>query len=202
MFENCPRGRIRYTQLIVTETRRSFIKRGFFGGALLALGGSSGWLALRRGATVTLPPEGLKVLGQREYAVLEAIARRLVPPRPGFPDVDALRVAFHCDRTLALSDETSQVEMRQLLELFDNALAGMLLGARATPFTRLEPSEQDAVLNEWMTSRLVLRRTGFTAVRTLVMAVYFGNPGSWGAIGYRGPPAAFHDPNAPEWRGG
>ena len=183
------------------HTRRSLIKRGFFGGALLAAAGAGG-LVLRRGAAVTLPAEGLLVLGAREYAVLEAVARRVVVPQPGFPSPDEVRVAFACDRVLALADETAQVEARQLLELFDNALAGFLLGARLTPFTRLPPHQQDEVLAEWMNSRLAIRRTGYLALRTLVTAAYYGHPSTWAAVGYPGPPTSFHDPKAPAWRGG
>jgi len=183
------------------QTRRSIIKRGVFGAAVLALGGAGG-LALRRGARVTLPAAGLKVLGLREYAVLAAVARRIVVPKPGAPTPDDLNVAAECDRVLDRTDETTQVEMRQLLQLFENALAGFLLGGRVTPFTKLDPAEQDAVLDEWMTSRLVLRRTGYAALRSLVTAVYYGNPQTWPLVGYGGPPKAFHDPNAPVWKGG
>lgn len=183
------------------HTRRTLIKRGLFGGALLAVGGGTG-LLLRRGALVDLPAGGLKVLGRREYAVLDAIARRIIVPQPGFPTVDEVKVAAVCDDVLARGDETLQVELRQLLELFDNALAGFLLGARITPFTRLEPSEQDVVLREWMNSRLAIRRTGFLAIRILVTAVYYGSALTWAAVGYGGPPKAFHDPNAPVWKGG
>ena len=183
------------------QTRRSFIKRGFFGGAVLALGGAGG-LVLRRGADVAIPAGGLLVLGKREYAVLEALARRIVTPQPGFPSPDEVQVALTCDRVLAMADETTQVEVRQLLELFDNALAGFILGGRITPFTRLPPDEQDRVLHEWLTSRLSIRRTGYVALRTLVTSAYYGNPKTWSAVGYNGPPRAFHDPNAPVWKGG
>jgi hypothetical protein len=183
------------------QTRRSFIKRGIFGGALLALGGAGG-LALRRGVPATLPAEGLKVLGAREYAVVEALARRMIVPQPGFPSPDELRVAFECDRVLEKADETTQVEVRQLLQLFENALVGFVFGRRVTPFTKLLAEEQDQVLNEWMTSRLALRRTGFVALRTLVVSAYYGNPKAWPAVSYPGPPRAFNDPNAPVWKGG
>jgi len=33
------------------------------------------------------------------------------------------------------------------------------------------------------------------------MAAYYGNPITWPAVGYPGPPKAFHDPNAPLWKG-
>lgn len=68
-------------------TRRGLLKRGLFGGALLALGGS-GLLATREGLSLPLPPEGLQVLGPGEYTMLQALARRAFPPRQGWPDAD------------------------------------------------------------------------------------------------------------------
>src|SRR5262249_47486694 len=78
-------------------SRRSLLKRGLLGGSLLALGGM-GFLALRGGRAVPLPPEGLRVFSPREYAVLDAVARRLVRPRKGWPTVDELGVALAADR--------------------------------------------------------------------------------------------------------
>jgi hypothetical protein len=183
------------------ETRRSILKRGLLGSALLLLGGGTG-LAFRRSRLVELPSEGLLVLGAREFAVLDAVSRRLITPQPGFPSVDEVRVAFGCDRLLAMTDETSQVELRQLLELFESALGGLLFGGRVTPFTQLSAEEQDQVLHEWMTSRVAIRRTGYLALRTLIHGVYYSSPKAWSAVGYSGPPSAFHDPNAPVWKGG
>jgi hypothetical protein len=182
------------------QTRRSVLKKGLLGGALLAFGGGLG-LAFRSSKHVPLPPEGLAVLGMREYWVLDAIARRMIVPMPGFVSVDDARVAFQCDRILSRTDVTSQMELRQLLNLFESALANFVLGARVKPFSQLEPEAQDEVLHEWMTSKLAIRRTGFTALRSLVMAAYYGNPITWPAVGYPGPPAAFHDVNAPVWKG-
>ena len=57
-------------------------------------------------------------------------------------------------------------------------------------------------LNEWRDSRLTLRRTGYRALRGLALAAYYGNPATWIAVGYGGPPPGIHDPNAPVWKGG
>ena len=102
----------------------------------------------------------------------------------------------------ASSATTALSELKQLLNLFENALANFLFGGRITPFTQLDPQEQDAVLDEWLHSRFSVRRTGFTALRGLVLAAYFVRPETWPAVGYPGPPKAFHDPNAPVWKGG
>ena len=81
-------------------------------------------------------------------------------------------------------------------------MPNFLFGGRIEPFTQLNPTEQDEVLNEWRDSRLTLRRTGCRALRGLALAAYFGNPATWNSVGYGGPPPGIHDPNAPVWKGG
>jgi hypothetical protein len=183
------------------SSRRKLLKRGLFGGALLAIGGS-GFLASRSTVNVDLPPEGLKVLSPREFAVLWTVAERLIPPKAGFPSVSDLRVAFQCDRVLVHADETAQKELKQLLLLMENGLTNAVFGRRFNAFTRLSSEAQEAVLHEWMTSRIALRRTGYWALRALVMAAYYGNPAIWPVAGYAGPPAGLYDPQAPVWQGG
>jgi hypothetical protein len=182
-------------------SRRGFLKRGVFGGALLALGGG-GFLAWRASRRETLPPEGLLALDETEYAVVAALARRMLPPREKFPSVEQVRVAFNVDRILVKVDPGARAELKQLLKLFESALSGFLFGARVTPFTQLPADEQDEVLKEWQHSRLPLRRTGFEALRTVVLAAYYGSPVTWPAADYAGPPAGFWQPDLPVWKGG
>jgi hypothetical protein len=179
-------------------TRRRLLKRGLFGGALLALGGSA-VLASRDGLSLPLP-EGLQVLGPREYATLQALARRAFPPRPGWPDADTARVALTADGLLARGDPAIAKEVKDLLGLFDNALAGFLFAGRVTPFSRLSPEAQDAAFEDWRSSRLVLLRTGHHALRTLVYSAYYLHPAAMAASGYV-IPEGFHDPNAVAWKG-
>jgi hypothetical protein len=183
------------------SSRRSTLKRGLFGGVLLALGGS-GFLATRRTVNVDLPPEGLKVLSPQEFAVLWTVAERLIPPHAGFPPVRDLKVALNCDRVLAQVDDTAQKDMKRLLLLLENGLTNAILGRRFDAFTRLSTDAQEQVLDEWMNSRITLRRSGYWALRGLVLAAYYGNPAVWTVAGYAGPPAGIHDAKAAEWRGG
>ena len=182
-------------------SRRSLLKRGLLGGSLLALGGM-GFLALRGGRMVPLPPEGLRVFSPREYAVLGAVARRLIRPRQGWPTVDEMGVALAADRIAERTEGSAQRELKQLLGLFENALAGFLFGGWTRPFTALEGDLQDRVLGEWRDSALAIRRTGFSALRTLVLAGYYKSPRVWPALGYPGLPVGVHRPEAVEWRGG
>jgi hypothetical protein len=182
------------------DTRRGFLKKGLFGGLLLALGGG-GFLFTRRGAQVAIPP-GLQVLNAQEYAVMWTIVQRFHPPKQGFPAADAIATTVAADGIIALLEEVTQEEIKQLLMLFENALPNFLFGGRTTPFTQLNPTEQDEVLDEWRDSRLTLRRTGYRALRGLAMAAYYGNKATWSAVGYPGPLPGIHDPNAPVWKGG
>jgi hypothetical protein len=183
-------------------SRRSLIKRGLLGGALLAAGGV-GFLAFREGAAVPLPADGLLVFTPAQFAVLDAVARRMVRPRPGWPTVDEVGVARAADRIAARVEPSAQKELRQLLGLFDNGLAAFLLAGRTRPFTRLTGPEQDTVLADWRDSRIAVLRTGYAALRTLVLAGYYQSPSIWPAVGYGGPPGIFQDgPSQAEWRGG
>lgn len=181
------------------QSRRGFLKRGIFGGALLALGG--GFLAFRASKRVPLPPEGLLALDETEYAVATAIGDRMIRPWAGFPSAETVRVAFNVDRILARADAGVRAESKQLLKLFENALSGFLFGQRVDPFTQLPPEEQDRVLSEWARSRISVRRTGFQALHTIFMAAYYSSPLCWPAVGYSGPPPGFHQPDAPRWNG-
>jgi hypothetical protein len=91
--------------------------------------------------------------------------------------------------------------VKQLLGVFENALAGFVFGGRREPFTRLPPAEQANVLLEWQNSRLLVRRTGHSALRNLVMGGYYSSSLTWKPSGYPGPPAGYWQPDAPVWKG-
>jgi hypothetical protein len=182
-------------------TRRGFLRKGLFGGAILSLA-ALGWLGTRKGVEVALPAKPLEAVSPAQYAVLVVLAQRFIPKRANFPTSDALGVAKAADAIIALLDPSARTEVLQLLSLFENGAATLLLSWRfARPFTRLGVDEQDVLLEDWRTSRLTLRRTGYMALRGLLMASFYGNPATWGAVGYPGPLPGIHQPDAPVWRG-
>src|SRR5690349_17673518 len=123
------------------DSRRGFLKKGLFGGALLALGGGTA-LFLRAGKEVALPPEGLLALSAKEYSVVLAIAARMMPISGEFPPLEQVRVGFNADRIAIKLDPTALAEMKQLLNLFENALPNFLFGMRPTPFTQMSAEAQ------------------------------------------------------------
>lgn len=164
---------------------------------MLALGGI-GFFATRRSKLVPLPKQPLQTLDEREYAIVHAIASRMIPSRQGAPTIDDLDVGLTVDRILGRTTDADRKDFKRLLGLFESAA----LNLRASPFTQLDALEQDAVLHAWQDSSVTLRRTGFTAIRTIVMASYYSRPETWKLVGYDGPPVGFHDKDAPVWKGG
>jgi hypothetical protein len=157
------------------------------GGALLAVGGGT-VIALRSTRGSAPSKEGLKVFSAHEYAILAAIARRVIAAREGDPTTDQVDVALRADRAIALAHPSVQKELKQLLHLFENGLTGVFSGASFAPFTASSHRAQDARLRAWSTSRVALFRTGYQAMKRLTAACYWSSPLTWKAAGYPGPP--------------
>jgi hypothetical protein len=163
--------------------RRVFLKRTLLGGAALTLAGAVP-LALRRTRLLALPQTPLRFFSPKEYSVYSAVAARIVHPL----SASELRVAEKTDTLMAAADPDSQRDLRQLLALFDNALAGLLFDGRPTPFTQLSADEQDHSLRQWRDSRLAFRRSAFQAMQRLSLAMAYSDPRTFEGIGYTGPP--------------
>jgi hypothetical protein len=163
--------------------RRTFIRRGLFGGFLLGVGGSIG-LALWPTDKRLRPRRPLQALDERQFAILAAVAGRMVQ----VPGADPTEIAQRVDAQMALAYPEARADFGKLLLLLDNALAGLLLDGRPKPFTRLQPTTQDDVLVSWRESRLVVLRSGYAVLRKLTQGAYWGAPEAWAETGYPGPP--------------
>jgi hypothetical protein len=168
-------------------SRRTFLKRGLIGGALLAAGGVT-YLATRASKLRKAPPD-LAVLGEAEYSIFLAAAERILAIEPGAPTPEEVGVGRRADGVLALASEADQRDFVRLLRLFDNALTGLGTASGLAPFTASPGPEQDARLRAWERSRIAILRTGYQAVKRLATACYYSAPESWASIGYPGPPA-------------
>ncbi len=166
-------------------SRRTVLRYGLGGALVLAAAGTG--IALQ-GTRLRKPTGPLQVLDVRTYSILAAVADRIVPARDGFPAATELRVPEKIDALLAQSDPALGHEVRQVLLLVENALAGLVFDARPRPFTRLPPEAQDDVLQAWRTSAVKLRRTAYVALQGLCAASYYADPAIYARVGYPGPP--------------
>lgn len=158
----------------------------------VALAGVSGLgLALQPTRRTEPPEDGLLVLSDDEYAIVSAVAARMCPqPGPDVPGADAIGVGLKADRLLSRADPAALADVKAVLAIFESGLTSALFFERARPFTQLEPEEQDRVLLAWRDSSILVRRTIHRALAGLTTSLYFGDPRTWPALGYPGPPDA------------
>ncbi len=139
----------------------------------------------------------LQVLSPEELAVVAAIAERLCPGGgggaggKGLPPASAIGVAEKVDAFLALADPWTQADLKKLLLIFESAWGGLLLEGRITAFTALSPAEQDATLESWRRSSLSLKRSGYAALRAIIVTRYWSDPAIYRFTGYPGAPSVW-----------
>jgi len=177
--------------------RRRFLKRGLFGGALLVFGGALPFVfrSTRRGSGPRAP---LRLLSGEEYAVLAAVAARIVPGDGAdarWPRAEALDCAGKVDALMATVHPEVGNDFRRLLRLCESSFIGTFTAGSPRPFTRAAAAEQDARLEAWRRSRLGILRSGYQALKRLADAVYYSSPELYPLIGYPGPPSV---PQPPE----
>lgn len=173
--------------------RRGFLKKGLVGGALLLVGAAVGVAARSTRMGQGRPPgrRPLALLSPEEYAVLAAVAARVVPGDGAdarWPSADAVDCAGKVDAVLALNHPDAGRDFKRLLGLFENGLGGLLVTLRPTPFTALDAAAQDRRLEAWRHSRITVLRSGYQAMVRLTKAAYYASPEVHALMGYPGPP--------------
>jgi Gluconate 2-dehydrogenase subunit 3 len=170
--------------------RRSFLKKGLVGVALLFVGGAIP-IALRGGLDRARPRGALQLFTPHEYAIFAAIAARIAPgddAGAAWATADALDCAGKADALMAQAHPAVGTELRRLLHLFESGVTGLFTNGQPTPFTRLDPAQMDARLEAWRHSRVALLRSGYQALKRLAQATYYSSPEIYARLGYPGPP--------------
>jgi len=166
-------------------SRRTAIRYGLGGAIALAAGGVG--LSLQR-TEVRSPARPLRVLDERTFSILAAVADRIAPARGDFRSASDLQVAEKIDDLLATVDPAVVVEVTQVLKLLENGLAGLVFDGRPRAFTALDAPDQDRALAAWKGSRWSVRRTAYKALHGLCAAAYYASPEVYPTVGYPGPP--------------
>ena len=119
-------------------------------------------------------------LDRQRWATFLAVATRVVP---GVAEFDvAGRESFAAIVGKALAERPAA--LRRQLALFLTVLRWAPLLRFGATFDRLAPTAQDAVLRWLMDAPAAKLRGGFWGLRALVFMGYYGQPETWGAIGY------------------
>jgi hypothetical protein len=165
--------------------RRTWLKAGVIGGALLALGGTLVVLARPGWRDGRLTDDGRALFGAVAVAVLDALL-------PGEASARRAALAAHLERveaTVAGLPPGMQAEVAQLSALLLHPAGRFALTGLATDWAGVEPRAMQDALQGLRASRLELKQQVFHALRDLTNGAWFADPAAWTAIGYPGPRA-------------
>ncbi|GAB4479572.1 MAG: hypothetical protein OHK0044_27170 [Burkholderiaceae bacterium] len=160
--------------------RRTFLKVGAIGGAVLAVaGGAALWLkpAARDAAT----SEQARVVLR---AVIPALLAGALPPHEA---AQAREAAL--GRTLAAIASLpppTRLELGELFALLASRPGRWLAGVEDWHSADVE--QVTRFLQHWRTHAFDLFRAGYHALHDLVLGPWYADESSWPAIGYPGPP--------------
>lgn len=167
-------------------SRRKFLRETFFGAVFLS---AARFFpdSLSAGTSSEDSPSDLRYFSPYEYVVMQAIAVRIVgEPGPGEPGARDVNVALRADHFLATADVEMQEQFHQLLTVFNAPFFTFLFDLRFSSFVAMAPEDQDSYLEDWMTSNLGFRRTGFQALKRISLSMFYTESTTWKEIGYEG----------------
>jgi hypothetical protein len=170
------------TRAAVTLNRRSFLR-------LVALATAAGLAPSGCGRVPAplLPADAgaLQVLSPRSYAAFTAVAARVVgPPGAALIAARTIDVGSAADAWLARAPSLAGPISQALVALEYGVWP---LVAKVRPFTALDGSRQDRVLDDLMRSRLDLKQAIFQGVRSLALLTFYSSPASRALTGFPGP---------------
>lgn len=169
--------------------RRSFLKLGLIGTAVLAGGGfvaarlTDGSPAPLFANGVILQPASQQML----YRVFEAVLDGMLPP-PG-PQRTALLVksVAGLDGGIQMMPPHLQAEVKDLLGLLTFAPARFALTGRWSGWASASVADTQAFLMSLRNSSVELKRLVYMTLHDLATSSYYSNPETWPSIGYPGP---------------
>lgn len=164
--------------------RRLFLKLGLGSAALLAVsGGVLGIFHL--GYDTQLSREEIPIaLSVKEFAIVKALVRAMLPTEDAFPDGVVLGIPQRIDEEFYVADSSVRSDLAAGLQLLEHA--SLLCGYRSR-FTALAMSMQREYLHQLLAGRNATLRQVVLAIKQVMHLFYYSHPSVWGRIGYDGP---------------
>lgn len=162
-------------------SRRSFIKVGILGGAVLV----AGYGATKQLGSYEAAPKKFKELTDKEYAVIQAMGDVFFPKgAAGTPlSGSEAQVADYIDNHLANLKPGNKTLTRALFAAIEHST--IVFGLTFKKFTQLSPQKQEEFLRGWETSGIYLRRQLAMSSKAIMAAAYFADPQVREHFGFR-----------------
>jgi hypothetical protein len=169
-------------------TRRTLLKAGLAGGVALVF---ARWLytttsnsprAVESGPA--LEPDARAIIA----AIIPVILDGALPTgtEAGPARAEALAAA---EQAIAGLPPATRKELDQLFSLLALAPTRCLVAGVWSPWPQATQESITSFLARWRDSRFALLRSAYEALHQIVLGAWYGNPRSWPAIGYAGPPS-------------
>lgn len=156
--------------------RRTFLKRTLL--VLVAVGLVGLFVGRWSSRVKRRPHRRLRFFTPSEYAVMTAVAETMLP---GIP-FHLTETVEQIDSSLAARPAVETKDIRTLLWMIEHLPP--VLDRRLGFFTALADADRAAVLRGWANSSWAFRRTGFSALKYLVMIHHYADRRSWRSIHY------------------
>ncbi len=167
-------------------SRRRFLKQSAFGAAALSVAS----VVPVSDLSFPLPPgveDQLQFFSPKEFLIMKAVSNRVVGSSAnGGPTPEDVGVALRADKFLAGADPEVQSQFHQLLTVFNAPFFTFLFDFRLSSFVNMNPQDQDSYLDDWMTSPIGFRRTGFQALKRTALSMFYTDEQTWNEIGFHG----------------
>lgn len=173
-------------------TRRHFLQVGIAAGLMLTA--SHAMKTRADTGPSAIGSLDLKALDNRDAACIAALAAVILtgslPAEASARQVAINEVVEAFDRTIMGLSAPIQAEVQQLLALLTLGITRRFVVGIAAEWPDAAEADVQAFLARWRHSRIALLQQSYQALVRLMLACWYANPLSWGAIGYRGPPFA------------
>ena len=158
--------------------RRTFLKAGLAGSALLAAGGIAAWIAGR---------DAVRDRNEVLAALIPALLAGALPVEPQAREQAISRCVQLVGTAVEGLAPSAQEEAAQLFALLAIAPTRLVTTGIATSWAQASPQDVQAFLQRWRTHSWALLQTGYHALHDLVLGSWYADEASWPAIGYGGP---------------
>jgi hypothetical protein len=170
-------------------TRRTFLKTGLAGGALLALAAAFREPLTRRGRQALM--EGYPLVASERTvvaAIASVILRGVMPGKDPERGAALSRVVDGVAVAVSSLGASAQWEISELFALLMFPPTRIAVAGLLRPWEQAADADIESFLAAWRDSRFGLLQSGYQALHDLVLGAWYADPSSWAAIGYPGPP--------------
>ncbi len=167
--------------------RRTFLAVGVAGAGALAI---AGWLRrtpepVAGSATSNISVDGHDIM----RAIVPVMLASALPTEPAARAVAVAQTLAALDTAVGGLPQAAQAELAQLFDLLALPPVRLAVARIDAPWAQAAPEQVRACLDRFRGSSVQLLRAAYDGLHQLTFAAWYGQPQSWAAIGYPGPPA-------------